>query len=88
MIAFKYATIIKRNASWPVKSPCSDQAYLINSVIKALKECRVANILPQHIASTIKKLDDGVLHNLRELEVTLTSSSEVRIISCVGPNPR
>lgn len=40
----------------------------------------MADILPeQHITSTLKKLNDGVLHDLRELEVTLTSSDVVRI---------
>lgn len=82
---FKYATISERNATGPVKSPLSDQAYLINSVLGPFKECRVADIIPeQHITRTLEKLNDGVLHNLRELEVTLTSSDVVRIYLRVG----
>lgn len=80
--AFKYVRIKERNARYPVQPNCLDQAYLINSVITPLKECGAPTVVPQLISKTLEQLGDGMLHNLRELEVTLTASAEV----CATPS--
>ena len=60
---------------------CENHDHLIESIVRPLQRCHATRLIPEQIAETVGKINSGVLHNVREVEVTLKCAPEV----CLGP---